>query len=65
MSSIGSVLTSPRGRSLTARTLGRSYAESPEIDGYIHFTGAEIEPGSFVRIRITGVLDGEAFGVKV
>ena len=43
--------------------VGRSYAESPDIDGKIYFT-AESEPaaGTFVPVRITGTMDGELTG---
>lgn len=42
---------------------GRSYAESPDIDGKIYFTAdGEVEPGAFVTVRITGVMDGELTG---
>ena len=42
---------------------GRSYAESPDIDGRIWFTASEkIEPGTFVNIRLTGTMDGETTG---
>jgi len=42
---------------------GRSYAESPDIDGRIWFTGdGGIEPGTFVTVRLTGVMDGELTG---
>ena len=46
--------------------VGRSWAESPDIDGRIYFT-AEDEPeaGTFVRVRITGVMDGELTGELV
>ena len=45
---------------------GRSYAESPEIDGRIFFTAEEEpEPGDFVTIRFTGVMDGELTGERV
>jgi ribosomal protein S12 methylthiotransferase len=47
------------------RSYGRSWAESPDVDGLIHFTGAFAEPGSFVTVRITGTLDGEAVGVRI
>jgi ribosomal protein S12 methylthiotransferase len=44
---------------------GRSYAESPEIDGRIWFTaGAEPELGDFVPVRLTGVMDGELTGER-
>ena len=42
---------------------GRSYAESPEIDGRIWFTAErEIAAGAFVTVRLTGVMDGETVG---
>ena len=45
---------------------GRSYAESPDIDGRIYFTaGEEVEPGTFVQVRFTGVIDGEITGELV
>ena len=45
---------------------GRSYAESPDIDGRIYFTADEqVEPGTFVNVRFTGVMDGEITGELV
>ena len=42
---------------------GRSYAESPDIDGRIYFTAdREVEAGAFVPVRLTGVMDGELTG---
>ena len=42
---------------------GRSYAESPDIDGRIYFTAEEeIPAGTFVMVRLTGVMDGELTG---
>lgn len=42
---------------------GRSYAESPDIDGRIYFTaGKTVEPGTFVTVRLTGTMDGELTG---
>lgn len=43
---------------------GRSYAESPDVDGYIYFSGgdAEVRAGEFVEIRITNAADGEIYG---
>jgi ribosomal protein S12 methylthiotransferase len=44
--------------------VGRSYAESPDIDGRIYFTSEEdVEVGRFVSVRITDVMDGELTGV--
>ena len=46
--------------------VGRSYAESPDIDGRIYFTAArEIAAGEFVPVRITGAMDGELTGEAV
>ena len=43
--------------------VGRSYAESPDIDGKIYFSSErEIKAGSFVPVRITGAMDGELTG---
>ena len=45
---------------------GRSYAESPDIDGRIWFTAdSEIAPGRFVNVRLTGTMDGETTGELV
>ena len=45
---------------------GRSYAESPDIDGRIWFTAdGEIAPGTFVNVRLTGTMDGETTGELV
>ena len=45
---------------------GRSYAESPDIDGRIWFTAdSKIAPGSFVNVRLTGTMDGETTGELV
>lgn len=45
---------------------GRSYAESPDIDGKIWFTAErDVETGTFVNVRITGVMDGELTGEAV
>ena len=47
----------------SGRFFGRSYAESPEIDGNIWFTApAPVAPGSFVPVRILGEQDGELTG---
>ena len=45
---------------------GRSYADSPEIDGMVHFEGEEggVAPGGFYQVRITNVDDGELIGVR-
>ena len=41
----------------------RASVESPEVDGKIYFTAErEIPAGTFVPVRITGVMDGELTG---
>ena len=43
--------------------VGRSYAESPDIDGRIYFTAdGDVPAGEFVKVRITGAMDGELTG---
>lgn len=42
---------------------GRTYADSPDIDGRVLFTAAGLVPaGAFVNVRITDVQDGELIG---
>ncbi len=42
---------------------GRSYADSVDIDGTVYFTAAgHMEPGTFVLVRITDVVDGDLLG---
>ncbi len=42
---------------------GRSYAESPDIDGKIYFTAAgRVAPGTFLRVRLTGTENGDMLG---
>ena len=43
--------------------VGRSYAESPDIDGRIYFSAErEVRAGEFVPVRLTGTMDGELEG---
>lgn len=43
--------------------IGRTYADSPEIDGRVLFTSeAAVKTGSFVWVKITGVQDGDLLG---
>ncbi|MBQ9392766.1 MAG: 30S ribosomal protein S12 methylthiotransferase RimO [Oscillospiraceae bacterium] len=45
--------------------VGRSYAESPEIDGRIYFTSScPVEAGEFVPVRLTGTMDGDMTGER-
>ncbi len=43
---------------------GRSYADSPDIDGTVYFDG-DCVPGDFAEVRITGLMDGELLGEQV
>ncbi len=46
--------------------VGRSYAESVDIDGKIYFSSErDLEAGEFVPVRITGTMDGELTGEAV
>ena len=46
-----------------AMYFGRSYAESPDIDGKIWFTSEkEVQEGQFVTVEFDGVMDGELTG---
>jgi ribosomal protein S12 methylthiotransferase len=40
---------------------GRSYADSPDVDGKVFLVG-EAEPGSFVKVIIIGLIDGDVYG---
>lgn len=40
---------------------GRSYADSPDVDGKVFFMGKG-EVGEFIQVRITDVLDGDLIG---
>ena len=44
--------------------IGRSYADSPDIDGTVYFEG-DCEPGEFAEVRITGLMDGELLGEQI
>ncbi len=47
----------------TESYFGRTYADSPDIDGRVLFTAEEpVKVGSFVPVRITDVCDGELCG---
>ena len=48
----------------TDRYFGRTYADSPDIDGRVLFTSkTAVHTGSFVNVKITGVCDGDLVGV--
>jgi len=44
---------------------GRSYAESPDVDGYITVIGKDIEIGEFYDIKITDVIDYDLVGETI
>ena len=45
---------------------GRTYAESPGIDGCVFFSAErEVVPGELVHVRITGTMDGDLTGELV
>ena len=44
------------------RFYGRTYAESPDIDGYVTIIGKDIAHGAFYNIRIISVEDGQPLG---
>ncbi len=46
------------------RWVGRSYADSPDIDGEVHFEGFARE-GEFSEVRITAAEDGILYGEEV
>jgi len=43
---------------------GRSYADSPDIDGIVFFSG-ECSAGEFAEVKITETAEGEWFGIQV
>ena len=49
--------------SQSMRYIGRSWAESPDVDGHIYFTAPrDVAAGEFVPVRITDTMDGELTG---
>ena len=44
--------------------IGRTYADSHEVDGIVYFEG-DCEEGDFTRIRITGLMDDELCGEQI
>jgi len=45
--------------------LVRSYAESPDVDGYILIKGGEIKANTFIDVLVTGIENGELVGEQV
>lgn len=52
------------GRSKTGLCSGRTFADSPEIDGTVYFTGSA-QPGEFADVRILEIEDGELSGEQI
>lgn len=49
----------------TEQYFGRTYADSPDIDGRVVFdSGKTVRVGSFVQVKITGVSDGDLVGIS-
>ncbi len=44
---------------------GRSWADSPEVDGKVFFTGKNVRAGEFYKVRLTDTLEGDLVGEKV
>ncbi len=43
--------------------VGRSYADSPDVDGHVYFTSqGDMPAGTFVNVRITGAQQGDLVG---
>jgi ribosomal protein S12 methylthiotransferase len=65
-SRIGSAITVLiEGRREDGQYYGRSFAESPDVDGYVAIRGNGIAVNEFVDIRVTGVENGEPVGETV
>jgi ribosomal protein S12 methylthiotransferase len=48
------------------RAIGRSYADAPEIDGVVHIAQGEgLQPGDFVKVKITRSDDYDLWGKPV
>ncbi len=41
---------------------GRSWADSPDVDGKVFFTGRNVRRGEFYRVKITDTLEGDLVG---
>ncbi len=46
----------------TGKFFGRTYADSPDIDGRVLFDAEDANTGDFIPVRITGTLDGDLIG---
>ena len=61
-SRVGSVTTVLVEGCLNGIFYGRSYAESPDVDGYVIIHGEGITENTFVETRLTGLESGEPAG---
>ena len=61
-SRVGSVTTVLVEGSVNGVYYGRSYTESPDVDGYVTIYGEGLSDNSFVDVRITGSENGELAG---
>jgi ribosomal protein S12 methylthiotransferase len=48
----------------TGGRMGRSYMDSPDIDGLVYFSGS-CEAGDIVNVRINAVDDGNLIGEEI
>jgi len=64
-SRLGKVTTVLVEKNEEERYYGRSFAESPDVDGYIALVGDEIKEYEFAEIRIIDIIDGEPLGSLV
>jgi len=63
---VGSVVTVLiEGKHDDGAYFGRSFAESPDVDGYIIVRGTGIAVNEFAEVRITAASDGVLTGVKI
>lgn len=44
------------------RQYGRSYMDSPDIDGVVFFDDPEVQEGTFITVRVTDAMASELFG---
>lgn len=47
----------------SGKYFGRTYADSPDIDGRVLFDADGVREGDFVSVRITDTLDGDLIGI--